>query len=200
MRIGIFGGTGPAGTALGARLASVGYDIVLGSRSKYCRAMEARDHIVAAWPDAASCRSTPATTTPPPNARLIVIAAVGLRCHDRKASTSPSWPGRSSSRWRTRSCGSVPEFSRSCREVRSLPTCRWRCPAAGSSLRSTICRQGLSNLDHSIDSDVLICSDYADAIKDVSEIVRKIPGCGRSMRVSCPMPPPSKPSPPSCCS
>ena len=50
MRIGIFGGTGPAGTALGARLASVGYDIVLGSRSKY-RAMEARDHIVAAWPD-----------------------------------------------------------------------------------------------------------------------------------------------------
>jgi len=34
MQIGIFGGTGPAGTALAARLASVGYDVVVGSRSK----------------------------------------------------------------------------------------------------------------------------------------------------------------------
>ena len=50
MRIGILGGTGPAGTALGARLASVGYEVVLGSRSRY-RAMEARDVILARWPD-----------------------------------------------------------------------------------------------------------------------------------------------------
>ena len=50
MRIGILGGTGPAGTALGARLASVGYEVVLGSRSKY-RAMEARDTILAQWPE-----------------------------------------------------------------------------------------------------------------------------------------------------
>ena len=40
MQIGILGGTGPAGSALAARLASVGYEIVIGSRSKY-RAMEA---------------------------------------------------------------------------------------------------------------------------------------------------------------
>ena len=33
MRIGILGGTGPAGSALGARLASIGYDVVIGSRS-----------------------------------------------------------------------------------------------------------------------------------------------------------------------
>src|SRR5262245_39014597 len=50
MRIGILGGTGPAGTALGARLASVGYDVTLGSRSKY-RAMESVDVILAQWPD-----------------------------------------------------------------------------------------------------------------------------------------------------
>ena len=42
MRIGILGGTGPAGSALGARLASVGYEVVIGSRSRY-RAMEAVD-------------------------------------------------------------------------------------------------------------------------------------------------------------
>ena len=52
MRIGFLGGTGPAGSALAARLASVGYDSVIGSRSKY-RAMEARDSIVEKWPDLA---------------------------------------------------------------------------------------------------------------------------------------------------
>ena len=50
MRIGILGGTGPAGSSLGARLASIGYEVVIGSRSKY-RAMEARDHIVEHSPD-----------------------------------------------------------------------------------------------------------------------------------------------------
>ena len=33
MRIGILGGTGPAGSALAARLASVGYDVVIGSKN-----------------------------------------------------------------------------------------------------------------------------------------------------------------------
>ena len=33
MRIGILGGTGPAGSALAARLASIGYTAVIGSRS-----------------------------------------------------------------------------------------------------------------------------------------------------------------------
>ena len=50
MRIGILGGTGPAGSALAARLASIGYEVVIGSRSKY-RAMEARDGMVAKWPE-----------------------------------------------------------------------------------------------------------------------------------------------------
>ena len=48
MRIGILGGTGPAGSALGARLASVGYEVVIGSRSKY-RALEAVDSVKAKW-------------------------------------------------------------------------------------------------------------------------------------------------------
>ena len=50
MRIGILGGTGPAGSGLAARLASVGYPALIGSRSKY-RAMEARDELAARWPD-----------------------------------------------------------------------------------------------------------------------------------------------------
>ena len=35
----------------------------------------------------------------------------------------------------------------------------------------------LGNLDHPIESDVLICSDDENAVKVVSEIVSAIPGC-----------------------
>ena len=48
MQIGVLGGTGPAGSGLAARLASAGFDVVIGSRSKY-RALEARDKLVAKW-------------------------------------------------------------------------------------------------------------------------------------------------------
>ena len=49
MRIGIVGGTGPAGSALAARLADIGYEVVLGSRSKY-RSMEVVDALIERWP------------------------------------------------------------------------------------------------------------------------------------------------------
>src|SRR3712207_7231391 len=35
VRIAVLGGTGPAGRSLAARLGSIGYDVVIGSRSKY---------------------------------------------------------------------------------------------------------------------------------------------------------------------
>ena len=50
MRIGILGGTGPAGSSLAARLASIGYEVVIGSRSKY-RAMEAATASSSSWPE-----------------------------------------------------------------------------------------------------------------------------------------------------
>ena len=53
MKIGLIGGSGPAGSALAARLASVGYECVIGSRSKY-RAMEARDRAIEGHPELAS--------------------------------------------------------------------------------------------------------------------------------------------------
>src|SRR4051812_45864530 len=48
MRIGVLGATGPAGSSLAARLASVGFEGVLGSRSKY-KAMEGRDRLCTRW-------------------------------------------------------------------------------------------------------------------------------------------------------
>jgi NADPH-dependent F420 reductase len=50
MRVGIVGGTGSAGKALGARLAAGGAEVLIGSRSEE-RAAEAADEITGAWPD-----------------------------------------------------------------------------------------------------------------------------------------------------
>ena len=50
MRVGVLGGTGPAGQGLSARLASVGVETIIGSRSSQ-RAEETAESIRKAWPD-----------------------------------------------------------------------------------------------------------------------------------------------------
>ena len=53
MRIGILGGTGPAGRGLAVRLAAAGDDVVIGSRDAD-RADTVAHALVAAWPDGIS--------------------------------------------------------------------------------------------------------------------------------------------------
>jgi predicted dinucleotide-binding enzyme len=48
--VGMLGGTGPAGLALAARLASVGYRVIIGSRSAE-RAEEKAAALREEWPD-----------------------------------------------------------------------------------------------------------------------------------------------------
>lgn len=177
MRIGILGGTGPAGSGLAARLASIGYPIVIGSRSKY-RAMEARDQLVAKWPDladlltfgdnasAAECDvvvlATPwdsAASTAQENeenlAGKILISMANALVRVNKE-FQPLVPPR----------GSVAAHVQA-----AVP--RSRVVAAFHHLPAT----ELGHIDQPIDSDVLICSDDSTAVGEVSEIVEKIPGC-----------------------
>ena len=177
MRIGIFGGTGPAGTALGARLASVGYEVVLGSRSKY-RAMEARDRLIEKWPKldlpiesgdnaaAAACDvvviATPwdsAATTAQEQAELLngkIVISMANALVRVGPEFQPLVPPR----------GSVAAHVQV-----AVPGCR--VVAAFHHLPA----KELGHLGSPIDSDVLICSDDSGAIEEVAEIVRRIPGC-----------------------
>lgn len=177
MRIGILGGTGPAGSGLAARLASIGYPAVIGSRSKY-RAMEARDKLVEKWPqlaelleagdnaEASACDmiviATPwdsAAGTAQENedamAGKIVISMANALVRVNKE-FQPLVPPR----------GSVAAHVQA-----AVPRCRvvaafHHLPAAELGL-----------IDHPIDSDVLICGDDPTAVKTVSEIVAQFPGC-----------------------
>jgi 8-hydroxy-5-deazaflavin:NADPH oxidoreductase len=177
MRIGIFGGTGPAGSNLAARLASVGYDVVVGSRSKY-RAMEVRDRLVEQYSElvgrlhygdnaaAAGCdlviNATPwdsAATTAKEHAAALdgkIVVSMANALVKVGPEFQPLVPPR----------GSVAAHVQA-----AVPGCR--VVAAFHHLPA----KELGDLGAPIDSDVLICSDDHDAITQVAEIVAKIPGC-----------------------
>jgi NADPH-dependent F420 reductase len=177
MRIGILGGTGPAGRALAARLASIGYSVVIGSRSKY-RAMEARDGLLAKWHDlepllgfgdnhdAAACDvvviATPwdsAATTAQEHGDVLagkVIVSMANALVRVGHEFQPLVPPR----------GSVAAHVQA-----AVPACH--VVAAFHHLPAT----ELGNIGQPIDSDVLICGDDPSAVAAISEIVSKIPGC-----------------------
>ena len=177
MRIGILGGTGPAGSGLAARLASVGYPTVIGSRSKY-RAMEARDELLDRWPDlaemldsgdntdAASCDlvviATPwdsAATTAQDNVELLrgkIVVSMANALVRVGHEFQPLVPPR----------GSVAAHVQA-----AVPECR--VVAAFHHLPA----KELGHIGSPIDSDVLICGDDPAAVREVSDIVSKIPGC-----------------------
>ena len=177
MRIGIIGGTGPAGTALGARLADVGYEVVLGSRSRY-RAMEARDEILARWPDReltiGAGANADATDTD-----VVVIAtpwdSAATTAHEHAAALEGKVVVSMANalvRVGTEFQPLVPPRGSVAAHVQAaVPSCR--VVAAFHHLPA----KELGNLDHPIESDVLICSDDENAVKVVSEIVSAIPGC-----------------------
>lgn len=177
MRIGVIGGSGPAGSALAARLASVGYPSVIGSRSKY-RAMEARDEIVERFPDldelltygdnvaAADCDvviiATPwdsAATMAQDHANYlrgkIVVSMANALVRVGKE-FQPLVPPRGSVAAHVQAA--VPQ-SRVVAAFHHLPA------------------KELGHIGEPIDSDVLICGDDPQAVRTVSEIVSKIPGC-----------------------
>jgi NADPH-dependent F420 reductase len=175
--IGILGGTGPAGSGLAARLASIGHTVVIGSRSKY-RALEVRDVLAEKWPEldgllqhgdnADACHAdivviaTPwdgAAAVAQENAAAldgkIVISMANALVRVNKE-FQPLVPPR----------GSVAAHVQA-----AVPNCRL--VAAFHHLPAT----ELGHVDQPIDSDVLICGDDADAVAEISEIVSHIPGC-----------------------
>jgi len=175
--VGVLGGTGPAGTALAARLASIGYNVVIGSRSSE-RAEEKAKEIRDAWPalnlplrggsneESAACDivvlATPwdsAATTVREHAVALygkVVISMANALVRVGHEFQPLVPPR----------GSVAAHVQA-----AAPDCR--VVAAFHHLPA----KELGHLGDPIDSDVLICSDDKAAIETVSEMVRRIPGC-----------------------
>jgi NADPH-dependent F420 reductase len=175
VRIGILGGTGPAGKALAARLASVGYDVVIGSRSKY-RAMEVVDNLREQWAD------RDLTIDAGDNARaadtdVIVIAtpwdgatqtAVSVERHLR-GKVVVSMANALTKIGKEFQPLVPPRGSVAASVQAAVPLCK-----VAAALHHVPAKE-LGDLRHPIESDVLICSDDASAVELTSEIVGRIP-------------------------
>lgn len=177
MRIGLLSGTGPAGSALGARLASIGYEVVLGSRSRY-RAMEAVDTIVAAHPSR-TLAIVAGDNEAAADADVVVIATPW----DSAATTAKEHEASLAGKVVICMANALvrvgsefqplvpPRGSVAAHVSAAVPGCR-----LVAALHHLPAKE-LGQLDHAIDSDVLICSDDPTATAVVMEIVGKIPGC-----------------------
>ena len=177
MHIAILGGTGPAGSGLAARLASLGHDVVIGSRSVE-RAAETVTAIHAKWPDR-SLPIRPAANEDAANADLVVLAtpwdsaaSTALAVADRLQGKVLISMANALARVGTEFQPLVPPRGSVAAHVQaSVPGC-----LVVAALHHLPAKE-LGNLAIDVPSDVLICSDHPGATKIAIDLVNQIPGC-----------------------
>lgn len=175
VRIGILGGTGPAGRALAARLASVGFEVVIGSRSKY-RAMEVVDNLLERWPQRRLTIGA-ASNEGAAGCDVVVIATpwdgatqTAVSVHDALRGKVVVSMANALTRIGQEFQPLVPPRGSVAASVQAaVPDCM-----VAAALHHVPAKE-LGDLDEPIESDVLICSDHRSAVGVTSDIVAKIP-------------------------
>ena len=175
MQIGVLGGTGPAGSGLAVRLASAGFDVVIGSRSKY-RALEVRDRLVEKWeehelPLAAGDNETAA------DADVVVMATPW----DAAASTVSDVEKQLRGKVVISMANALAKVGN---EFQPLVPPRGSVAASVqaavpkslvSAAMHHVPAKELGDISEPVISDVLICSDHQSATATTLEIVSKLP-------------------------
>ena len=171
MRIGVLGGTGPAGRSLAARLADGGFDVVIGSRSRD-RALEVRDKILHKWPDH-DLSIDAAENDGAAQADVVVIATPW----DAAGSTAESVSSALSGKVVISMANALAKVGQ---EFQPLVPPRGSVAASvqaavPESLVSAafhhVPAKELGDLSQPVESDVLICSDHPSATETTIEIV-----------------------------
>ncbi|MGH9130990.1 MAG: NADPH-dependent F420 reductase [Acidimicrobiales bacterium] len=176
MHVGILGGTGSAGRALAARLASVGLEVSIGSRDA-ARAAGIAAEISAAWPDQL-LRIEGTDNRAAATADLVVVATPW----DSAARTAGSVGDHLEGKVVVSMANALAKVGR---EFQALIPARGSVAAAiqaevpgamvAGALHHVPARE-LGALDAGLDGDVLVCSDHPDAIVATMELVGRIPG------------------------
>jgi 8-hydroxy-5-deazaflavin:NADPH oxidoreductase len=177
MQIGILGGTGPAGSALAARLASVGYPVVVGSRSAD-RAAEIVSELVAPW-TSLNLPVTPGDNVAAASCEMVVVATPW----DSAVATVSDLATHMSGKIVVSMANALvrvgkdfqplipPRGSIAASLQAALPDAR-----VVAAFQHVPAKE-LGSLDHPLDTDVLVCSDHPDATATLATIIGKIPGC-----------------------
>jgi NADPH-dependent F420 reductase len=177
MNIGILGGTGPAGKALAARLASVGLSVAIGSRSAE-RGEETAAQIRAKW-SALDLPIEGASNELACESDLVVVATPW----DGAASTVAGLADRLSGKVVISMANALARVGEELEAV--IPARGSVCVAVQQAAPGALVAgafhhlpaRGLANLDEPLDADVLVCSDHPAAVAATIEVVELVPGC-----------------------
>jgi NADPH-dependent F420 reductase len=175
VRIGILGATGPAGTALAVRLAAVGFEVVVGSRSAD-RAAGVVDTITERWPG----RDLPITGADNEGAAstdVVVVATPWDAAAPVAMSVERALRGKVVICMANAVARIADEFEPLVPprgSVSASVQAALRYSQVAAAFHHVPARE-LGDLRHPIESDVLICSDHPDATETTAAIVGKVP-------------------------
>ena len=176
MEIGLLGATGAAGRALAVRLASVGYDVILGSRNRY-RAMEVCDALLEEWSDR-NLAIRPTDNVEAAKAEVVVITTPWDAAATTARSVADQLHGKvvvCMSNAIARVAGEFQPLVPPRGSVTATVQAEIGDAYVAAALHHVPASE-LGNLHEDVASDVLICSDHVLATERVSEILGKIPG------------------------
>jgi NADPH-dependent F420 reductase len=172
----VLGATGPAGNAVSVRLAAIGLDVVVGSRAKE-RAADTVKTLTERWPNR-HLPLYPDDNDGAASADLVVVATPWEGVLTTVAALEESLAGKivismvnALTRWGKEMVPLLPPSGSVTMAVaRSLP--RSRVVGAFHHLPSG----PWANLDHSLEADVMVCSDDRAATREVVELIDRLPG------------------------
>jgi NADPH-dependent F420 reductase len=175
VRIGILGATGPAGSALAARLAAVGFDVVVGSRSQE-KAEGVAAAITGRWPG----RRLPivgAENHDAAGADIVVVATPWDAAPAVALSVDSALSGKvviCMANALTRVAGEFeplvpPRGSVSASVQAAVPG------ALVAAAFHHVPAKDLANIRRPVESDVLVCSDHPEATEAACGLVSKVP-------------------------
>ncbi|MDQ3571133.1 MAG: NADPH-dependent F420 reductase [Actinomycetota bacterium] len=175
LNVGVLGGTGPAGKGLAARLASVGVDVVIGSRS-HERAEEACRSIQERWP-ARQLPVAPGDNAAAAQADIVVVATPW----EASASTAASVAKQLDAKVVVSMANAITRMGHEFEPLvppRGSVAAHVQSAVPGALVAAALHHlpaRSLADLDTPVESDVLICSDHPSAYEVTAELVDLIP-------------------------
>lgn len=176
MQVGMIGGTGPAGRALAVRLASVGVDVLVGSRSAE-RAGQIVDELIEKWPDR-QLTIAGAENERAAEAELVIVATPWDSAPAMTATLAPLLADKVVVSMANALVKVGPELQ-ALVPARGSVTAEVQAAAPGAMVAAAfqhLPSKHLADLAYPIESDVLVCSDHPQATKAVCDLIGRVPG------------------------
>lgn len=176
MQIGFLGGTGPAGRALAVRLASVGLDVLIGSRSED-RAAETCQTLNERWA-ARNLALEPADNAGAAAADVVIVATPWDAAASTAASVADGLAGKVVVSMANAIARLGDEF------VPLIPPRGSVAAGVQAAIPESfvaaafhhVPARSLADLDRDLACDVLVCSDHPTAVEVTSDLIHKVPG------------------------